>query len=95
MRRLDDQQSTMLYNGPGLSVEGTMHISGFDATVDGRGGRVEQRNPESLTIRRGGDVRVVSLKPPSDRGRRLAMLAMPIAAYAVARLVRAPGRRDR
>ena len=95
MRKLDDQRSTMLYRGPDISVEGTMRISGFDATVDGRGVRLEQRTPDSLTIRQGGDVRVVSMRPAGNRGRRLAMIAMPLAAYAIARLVRAPGRRDR
>lgn len=95
MRKLDGQRSAMLYDSPGLSVEGTMRISGFDATIDGRGVRIEQRSPESLTIRQGGDVRVVSMRPAGNGGRRLAMIAMPLAAYAIARLVRAPRRRDR
>jgi hypothetical protein len=88
MRRINEDRTATLHVRDGLVVDGVMHVRGFDATVGGRGPRFERRYAGTVTVRRGGEVRVVSVPRDGDGMRPLIMLAMPVAALVIGRLAR-------
>jgi hypothetical protein len=88
MRRINEDRTATLHASASGTVEGVMHVRGFDATAHRRGARFERRYAGAVTVRRGGDVRVIAIPRKADAGRRLIILAMPLAALVIGHLSR-------